>query len=421
MHLPTAYRAESHIVAKLLDCLQGALDWPAAAHAAAPWVQAVRDNPPPFWAMETLLKEYPISSAEGLALMRLAEALLRVPDAPTAIALTADQLGRADFDGAGDSALARLSSAAIALGKKLLPGDATQPPGLLATLGAKTVVAASLRAVALLGKQFVLGQTIEDALEVALAEHKKQAHTVFSFDMLGEGARTERDAQRYFKSYLNAINSIAAHADIYWSKDQKDSKSTPHSSNGISIKLSALHPRYEHTQHARVMAELVPRVWALCERAAQANINLTIDAEEVDRLEISLDVFEALAEKIAAHYPQWQGFGLALQAYQTRALELVEHVAQLARKHRLKLMCRLVKGAYWDTEIKRAQELGLPHYPVFTHKHHTDVSYLACAQALLAASDCIYPQFATHNAGTIAAIFANGGGWRCGGWCSNCP
>ncbi|MBS0318611.1 MAG: proline dehydrogenase family protein, partial [Proteobacteria bacterium] len=165
-----------------------------------------------------------------------------------------------------------------------------------------------------------------------------------------------------------------------------------------------LYPRYEDAQRQRVMTELVPRVWALCELAAAANMNLTIDAEEVDRLELSLDVFDALAARVAERFPMWQGFGLALQAYQTRALELIECVTAIARRHRLRLMCRLVKGAYWDAEIKRAQELGLPHYPVFTHKQHTDISYLACARALLAAPDAIYPQFATHNAGTIAAI-----------------
>jgi RHH-type proline utilization regulon transcriptional repressor/proline dehydrogenase/delta 1-pyrroline-5-carboxylate dehydrogenase len=157
------------------------------------------------------------------------------------------------------------------------------------------------------------------------------------------------------------------------------------------------------------MHELVPRVWQLCELAADAHLNLTIDAEEVDRLELSLDVFEALAARVAAERPQWRGFGVAMQAYQTRALELVAHIAAIARKYQLRLMCRLVKGAYWDGEIKRAQELGLPHYPVFTHKHHTDVSYLACVRALLAAPDAIYPQFATHNAGTIAAILQMAG------------
>ena len=329
--LPSPYRPEAEIVAHRLQALSGVLDWAAASAPARPWVQAVRDNPPPFWAMESLLREYPISSAEGLALMRLAEALLRVPDAETAIALTADQLGRADFDGMDDTGAAR----------------------------------------------------------------KKQPQLTYSYDMLGEGARTDADALHYLQSYQNAIESIATRAGKTDATEQND---------GISIKLSALHPRYEWTQRERILAELVPRVWGLCEQAARANINLTIDAEEVDRLELSLDVFEALAALVSQHQPQWRGFGLAMQAYQTRALELIEHVAHIGRKYKLRLMCRLVKGAYWDSEIKRAQELGLPHYPVFTHKHHTDVSYLACAKALLDASDVIYPQFATHNAATIAAI-----------------
>ena len=401
--LPSPYRPEAETVAHRLQALSGVLDWAAASAPARPWVQAVRDNPPPFWAMESLLREYPISSAEGLALMRLAEALLRVPDAETAIALTADQLGRADFDGMdetgaasvlGRSTLAKLSSSAIALSKKFLP-DAEAPQGLLTKLGAKTVVAATVRAVQLLGRQFVLGQTIGDAMDEAASARKKQPQLTYSYDMLGEGARTDADALHYLKSYQNAIESIATRAGKTDATEQND---------GISIKLSALHPRYEWTQRERILAELVPRVWGLCEQAARANINLTIDAEEVDRLELSLDVFEALAALVSQHQPQWRGFGLAMQAYQTRALELIEHVAHIGRKYKLRLMCRLVKGAYWDSEIKRAQELGLPHYPVFTHKHHTDVSYLACAKALLDASDVIYPQFATHNAATIAAI-----------------
>ncbi len=408
--LPSPYRPEAQVVAHRLQHLAGQLDWAAAARNAAPWVQAVRDNPPPFWAMESLLKEYPISSAEGLALMRLAEALLRVPDAETAIALTADQLGRADFSSAGEhadpsSALSRLSNAAISLSKQFLPEQASEKPGLFAKLGARTVVAATLRAVQLLGRQFVLGQTIEEAMDEAKGAQRKTQNLSFSYDMLGEGARTELDAQRYLKSYQNAIEKIAARAGDSRATASKGSEVGACAQNdGISIKLSALHPRYEYTQHARVVRELVPRVWGLCEQAARANINLTIDAEEVDRLELSLDVFEALAERVAQQHPGWTGFGLALQAYQTRALELIDEVARIARAHKIKLMCRLVKGAYWDAEIKRAQEMGLPHYPVFTHKHHTDVSYLACAGALLAASDCIYPQFATHNAATIAAI-----------------
>lgn len=391
--LPCPYRPEAGIVAGQLQQLAGALDWAAAVPLALPWVRAVRENPPPFWAMESLLREYPISSKEGLALMRLAEALLRVPDAETAIRLTADQLGRADFESAGDGLMARLSASAITLSKKFLPEDGQS--SIMSKLGARTVVAATLRAVQLLGRQFVLGQTMGDAMDEAREAQKKTPNLRFSYDMLGEGARTDADAQHYLASYTNAIESIAMGSDLTRACEQND---------GISIKLSALHPRYEDAQHVRVMAELVPRVWGLCTLAARANISLTIDAEEVDRLELSLDVFEALATRVAQQHPQWRGFGLALQAYQTRALDLVGHVIAIARRHKLRLMCRLVKGAYWDSEIKRAQELGLPHYPVFTHKQHTDISYLACAQALLAAPDAIYPQFAGHNAGTMAAI-----------------
>lgn len=398
MRLPNPYRPENQVVSDHLGGLARALDWAAAAKAATPWVQAVRKNPPPFWAMESLLKEYPISSAEGLALMRLAEALLRVPDAETAIALTADQLGRADFDAAGDKTLARLSSSAIALSKKFLP-DSEGPSGLLSKLGARSVVAATLRAVQLLGRQFVLGQTIAEGMDEAKSAKRKLKNLRYSYDMLGEGARTDTDALAYLASYKNAIESIAKASDPTGACELND---------GISIKLSALHPRYEDGQQARVMAELVPRVWGLCELSARANINLTIDAEEVDRLELSLVVFEALAAQVAQQYPQWTGFGLAMQAYQTRSLELIAHITGLARKYKIRLMCRLVKGAYWDAEIKRAQEQGLPAYPVFTHKHHTDVSYLACARALLAAPDAIYPQFATHNAATIAAILQMG-------------
>lgn len=396
MRLPFPYRDELDIVRRNVDAAAAVLDWPQVVAMAQPWVAAVRDNPPPFWAMESLLKEYPISRPEGLALMRLAEALLRVPDSATAIALTADQLGRASFEGAGDSALARLSNSVIALSKRTLP-DADQPPGLFAKLGAKTVVAATLRAVQLLARQFVLGQTIEDALSEAKAQRRAEGHLRFSFDMLGEGARTMADADRYFASYQHAIRMLAqAHAAT--------ADAGPTETDGISIKLSALHPRYEDAQRERVMTELVPRVWQLCEMAANARINLTIDAEEVDRLELSLDVFEALLQLIQRNYPSWSGFGLALQAYQTRALELIEHVGARGRSYGVRLMCRLVKGAYWDSEIKRAQEMGLPAYPVFTHKHHSDSSYLACAASLLRQKDVFFPQFATHNAGTIAAI-----------------
>jgi RHH-type transcriptional regulator, proline utilization regulon repressor / proline dehydrogenase / delta 1-pyrroline-5-carboxylate dehydrogenase len=395
--LPFPYRPEADVVNASLAALQGRLDWPAVVGAATPWVKAVREQPAPFWAMESLLREYPISSAEGLALMRLAEALLRVPDAETAIALTADQLGRADFEGASEGSphkmLAQLSASAIALSKKFLP-ESENPPGLLQRLGSRTVVAATVRAIQLLGRQFVLGRTIQEAMGEAAGQRKELPTLSFSYDMLGEGARTERDAQRYLASYQNAIKAIAGGKVA----------ASPMSADGISIKLSALFSRYEDAQRERVFAELLPRVQGLVDQAAQANINLTIDAEESDRLELSLELLDTLAAHIAKRHPQWQGFGLAVQAYQTRALAVVDEVARIAKQHGLRFMVRLVKGAYWDGEVKRAQEAGLPGYPVFTHKEHTDISYLACAERLVSHHAVIYPQFATHNAGTVAAI-----------------
>ena len=387
-------------MARLRGAATKTIAWPAVVAAARPWVEAVRDKPAPFWALESLLQEYPISSREGLALMRLAEALLRVPDAETAIALTADQLGRADFAAAsGDERagphrlIATLSASAISLSKRFLP-DAEGETGLLRRLGAQTVVAATVRAIQLLGRQFVLGRSIGEALGEAAASRKATPGLRFSYDMLGEGARTERDAERYLASYAGAIGAIA----------RTRSGTGPEDADGISIKLSALFSRYEEAQRARVFGELVPRVRQLVDLAAAANLNLTIDAEESDRLELSLDVFEALARDIAGAHPQWRGFGLAVQAYQTRAVEVVDEIARIGRDTGLRFMVRLVKGAYWDGEIKRAQEMGLSGYPVFTEKAHTDVSYLASAAAVIGHSDVIYPQFATHNAGTIAAI-----------------
>ncbi len=403
--LPFPYRSEAEVVAASLAALQGHLDWDSVRTQARPWIAAVRARPVPFWAMESLLHEYPISTDEGLALMRLAEALLRVPDAETAVALTADQLGRADF-GVNSAEgphhrLSGLAASAIALSKRFLP-DSERPPGLLQRLGARTVVAATVRAIQLLGHQFVLGRTIAEAMDVAATQRRSHDRAAgaqgaalrFSYDMLGEGARTDADALRHLDAYGRAIDAIAGGRTA----------ASPHDADGISLKLSALFPRYEEPQRERVFAELLPRVWSLVEPAARANINLTIDAEESDRLELSLDVMEALAGRIAATFPHWDGFGLAVQAYLTTALPVVDELAAMARRHGLEFMVRLVKGAYWDGEVKRAQEAGLPGYPVFTHKPHTDISYLACAQRLLAHHDVIYPQFATHNAGTIAAI-----------------
>jgi RHH-type proline utilization regulon transcriptional repressor/proline dehydrogenase/delta 1-pyrroline-5-carboxylate dehydrogenase len=406
--LPSPYRDESPLVGELLQSLSGRLDWPAVIAQATPWVQAVRDQPAPFWALESLLREYPINSAEGLALMRLAEALLRVPDAETAIALTADQLGRADFAGEGDGdsphrLLATLSASAIGLAKRWLP-EIGEPPGLFERLGARTVVAATVRAIQLLGRQFVLGRHIGEALDEAAAQRGDQARLRFSFDMLGEGARTERDALRYLASYDAAIRAIVARQDGEPRDDQAAGNSGAFVRDGISIKLSALHARYEDAQHARVIAELVPRLTPLLDLAAAADINLAVDAEESDRLELSLDVFDALAAHVQQHAPRWRGFGLAVQAYQSRVLAVIDEVARIARTRQLQFMVRLVKGAYWDGEIKRAQEGGLDGYPVFTHKQHTDIAYLGAARALIEHDAVLMPQFATHNAGTIAAI-----------------
>ncbi|HET9645432.1 MAG TPA: proline dehydrogenase family protein, partial [Burkholderiaceae bacterium] len=397
--LPFPYRPEHEAVVRALDTLHGHIDWSSVIAQARPWVRAVRERPAPFWAMESLLREYPISSAEGLALMRLAEALLRVPDAETAVALTADQLGRAHFENTTvegpHKVLASLSANAIALSKRLLPEGDVNGGGLLGRLGAKTVVAATVRAIQLLGRQFVLGRSIGEAMGEAVAQRRfSGAPLRFSYDMLGEGARAESDAERYLGAYWHAIQAIAGTTPA----------TAPETADGISIKLSALFSRYEDAQRERVFAEALPRAWSLVEAAARGNINLTMDAEESDRLELSLDVLEALAVRIAREFPRWQGFGLVVQAYQTRALAVVDEVAGIARRSGLRLMVRLVKGAYWDAEIKRAQELGLPGYPVFTHKSHTDICYLACARALIGYQDVIYPQFATHNAGTIAAI-----------------
>lgn len=391
--LPFPYQPEAQALAQVQARL-GTVDWAAVQARAQPWVDAARHQPAPFWALESLLREYPISSAEGLALMRLAEALPRVPDLATAVALTADQLAHGDWGAAahsGGGALAELSAQVVALGRKLLPeGDA--PGGLLARLGSRAVVAATVRAIQLLGGQFVQGRDMAEAQANAQRQRQNRAGLRWSYDMLGEGARTEADARRYLHAYTQALAALG------------DAHSDPTQCDGLSIKLSALFPRYEELQHDRVMAELLPRVWTLADAAARADVNLTLDAEESERLELSLDLLEALAQRVAQHHPRWGGLGLAVQAYQTRALAVVDEVVRIAHTQGIRLMVRLVKGAYWDGEIKRAQELGLPDYPVFSRKAHTDLSYLACARAMLARRDCLYPQFASHNAATLAAV-----------------
>jgi len=356
--------------------------------------------------LDAFLQEYALSSAEGVALMCLAEALLRIPDAETADKLIRDKIGGAAWAkhlGHSPSLFVNASTWALMLtGRLVKPADEGDWRGLLTGLvgraGEPAIRAALIQAMRILGRQFVMGRTIGEALARARDDEKRGYR--HSYDMLGEAARTMRDAERYFESYCAAIAAIgeaARGADI---------AERP----GISVKLSALHPRYEFGQADRAMAELLPRAKALAAQAKAANLGFCVDAEEVDRLDLSLDLIEALALDPAL--AGWNGLGLAVQAYQKRALPLLDWLADLARRGRRRLMVRLVKGAYWDAEIKRAQEGGHADFPVFTRKTSTDVSYLACARTLLDSGTAFYPQFATHNAHTLAAVLTLAGGRR---------
>ena len=397
--LPPPYRDENQQVEALLSALNGKLNWLNVIDQARPWVEAVRKQPAPFWALESLLREYPITSAEGLALMRLAEALLRVPDTGTAALLAADQLGRARFAGEEkQSWITQISGRVLILSRRLLAEKETR--SLVQRLGMNTVVTAVVRAIALLGRQFVLGQDLGEARRRSAEARKKQPALCYSYDMLGEGARNSADATRYAASYESALRALAT----------QTGNGGPRERDGISIKLSALHPRFEEAQRARLWRELFPKLQQLAELAAQGRLNLTLDAEESDRLELQLDLLDALQQHIAGHATcaGWDGMGIAVQAYQSRADAAIDEVLARTRRNQSRLMLRLVKGAYWDMEIKRAQEMGLSGYPVFTHKHHTDISYLAAAARLLEEANgpqaLVYPQFATHNAATIAAV-----------------
>ncbi len=360
------------------------------------YVEAIRRARGGIGGLEDFMHEYSLSTKEGLALMSLAEALLRVPDAATQDRLIEDKLGAGDWEHAAarDSESWLVSATTWALGltvRIVHPGET--PEGIIARLGQRlgmpTVRTAARQAMRLLGHQFVLGETIEDALARASdARRKGYRH---SFDMLGEGARTAADARRYFDAYANAIAAIGERAE----------GALP-ARPGISVKLSALHPRYVARQRDRVLAELTPRAIELCRAAKAHDLNLTVDAEEADRLELSLEVFAKLLSEPSL--AGWDGLGLAVQAYQKRAPAVIDWLADSAAAARRRLMVRLVKGAYWDTEVKRAQERGLPDFPVFTRKPATDVCYLACAKRLLSARPRLYPQFATHNALTVAAI-----------------
>ncbi len=351
--------------------------------------------------IDAFLREYDLSSQEGVVLMCLAEALLRIPDSATADRLIRDKLAEARWEehlGQSDRLLVNAATFGLMLTGRLVRLDTESVANvgemlgrLVARSGEPAIRAALREAMRLLAQHFVMGRTIEEAVLRSRGEGNR--HYRYSFDMLGEAALTMRDAERYFGQYAKAIAAVA----------QATSGATDiFAAPSVSVKLSALHPRFEHAQRTRLLCELVPRLRALVERAREAGIALTVDAEESERLEVTLDVFAAVyASSTLAGY---EGLGIAVQAYQKRALAVIEELAAVARKHRRRIPLRLVKGAYWDSEIKRAQQLGLDGYPVFTRKVNTDVSYLACARRVLAAPEVFYPQFATHNAYTVAAV-----------------
>ncbi|MBX9801315.1 MAG: bifunctional proline dehydrogenase/L-glutamate gamma-semialdehyde dehydrogenase PutA [Caulobacteraceae bacterium] len=348
--------------------------------------------------VESFLQEFSLGTREGLALMCLAEALLRTPDEETRDRLIAEKIGSADWSshlGQSDSLFVNASTWGLMLTGKLVDVDEearTDLPGFLkrivGRLGEPVIREAVAAAVRIMGEQFVVGRTIEAALK-----RSQREGWLCSFDMLGEGARTAHDAERYEKIYADAITAVGKTA-----KGQG-----PEAGHGVSVKLSALSPRYEATHEARVWDELYPRILRLARIAAQYDINFTMDAEEADRLALSLKLLDRLA-----HEPElggWTGLGLAVQAYQKRCPEVIRRVAELAKTSGRRLMVRLVKGAYWDTEIKRAQVFGRTDYPVFTTKAATDLNYLVCARAMIEAAPHIYSQFATHNAHSLAAVY----------------
>ena len=361
-------------------------------------VVAVRGKPKAFSVGE-LIQEYSLSSEEGVALMCLAEALLRIPDDETRDALIRDKISTGDWHahlGHNRSLFVNAATWGLLVTGRLTAtvnatGLSASLRRLIHRLGEPVIRGGVDVAMKMMGEQFVIGETIAAALH--RARQQESAGFQYSYDMLGEAALTAADAARYFRSYEQAIHAIgkaAAHRGVY-------------AGPGISIKLSALHPRYQRSQAGRVMRELLPRVKALAVLAKSYDIGLNVDAEEADRLELSLDLLESLATD--AELSGWNGLGFVVQAYGKRCPYVVDFVIDLARRSQRRLMVRLVKGAYWDAEIKRAQVDGLEDFPVFTRKAHTDISYIACARKLLDAVDWVFPQFATHNAQTLATIF----------------
>jgi len=376
--------------------------------SATKLVQSVRSERKKSTGIDSFLTEYALSSDEGIALMCLAEALLRVPDSATIDNLIKDKLARGDWKshrGQSESFFVNATTWALMLtGKVLTPEKAqttlTKSLMKLVNRSSEAVVRAAVdKAMRIMSKQFVMGRTINEAL--TRAKKKEDLGYRYSYDMLGEAALTSVDASRYFEAYKNAIEAIGKKADKNADIYQRA---------GISIKLSALHPRYNESQYERVMVELPIKLLALARLAKDYDIALTIDAEESERLDLSLDVIEKVFNDDSLN--GWNGFGLAVQSYQKRAFYVLDWVAALARNKKRRMMVRLIKGAYWDSEIKKTQMQGLAEYPVFTRKVFTDVSFQACAKKILTMTDVIYPQFATHNAYSVAMILNIAGDYR---------
>ncbi len=380
----------------------------AVRNLAVRLVEQVRSERKKTTGIDSFLTEYALSSHEGIALMCLAEALLRVPDNATIDHLIKDKLTSADWSahrGQSHSFFVNATTWALMLtGKVLAPGkeESLVSKALMKVVNrsSEAVVRTAVdKAMRIMSKQFVMGRTINEAIKRALAKEAEGYR--YSYDMLGEAALTTLDAERYFKAYRGAIEAIGTASanlgDVYHKP-------------GISIKLSALHPRYQEAQHERVLLELVPRLLSLAQLASHHDIGLTIDAEESERLDLSLDVIERVFNDESLN--GWNGFGMAIQSYQKRAFYLLDWVAALARGKARRMMVRLIKGAYWDSEIKKTQMQGLSEYPVFTRKVFTDLSFQACAKKILTMTDAIYPQFATHNAYSVALILELVGDYR---------
>ncbi len=400
--ITTAYRQDETVcVEQLLRQAEFAPDaWQRIHNTAEKLVISTRQHRKKQTGLDSFLQQYDLSSEEGIALMCMAEALLRIPDKETIDKLIGDKISTTDWGkhiNGSDSLFVNAATWSLLLTGKIYAPTLNNQKSLgnsLKRLFSRTssviIRPIILQGMKVIGKQFVMGTTINEALKRAQKLEAKGYR--YSYDMLGEAARTADDAVKYFQSYEDAIAAIG----------KASANSNPAESPGISIKLSALHPRYEVAKQGRVMKELVPRLLALAKQAKAHNIGLTVDAEEADRLELSLAIIEKVFCDPALN--DWEGFGLAVQSYQKRAPYVIDWLIQLSKQQKRRFMVRLIKGAYWDAEIKQSQMQGLEGYPVFTRKHATDVSFLACAKKLLAHPECFYSQFGTHNALSAAAI-----------------